>query len=200
MNGTLIRVARTGAAAALIAGCTLSPRPDRTTFLVLAPGAAQIAVPAIARPDLRIGVGPVTLPSYLDRPQFVTRVDAAEITVNEFARWAGPLDRLIAQTVADNLDAYLAPGRALTHPWSRADTPRYAIRIALQRFEATSGDSARLVGRWEIVDSAGTVVSGPQGTDDREGAAAGPKGGTLALSVLLGRLAAEIAGALHRLP
>ena len=200
MNLTPARAAWAAALVVVAAGCGLSPRPDPTTFLVLAPGAAQIPMVMIARQDLRIGVGPVTVPAYLDRPQFVARVDATELSVNEFARWAGPLDRLIAQTVGDNLNAYLALGGVVAYPWSLAEAPHYGIRITLQQFEATTADSALLAGRWEIVDRAGAVVAGPQPASYRGAAGAGPKGGAFALSELLARMSADIAGALRNLP
>jgi len=200
MTSTLVHAARAASLVVLAAGCGLSPRPDPTTFLVLASGAAEVPMPMIARPDLRIGVGPVTLPAYLDRPQFVTRVDATELTVNEFARWAGPLDQLIAQTVSDNLNAYLALGGAVTYPWSRTEAPHYGVRIMLQQFEATAADSALLSGSWEIVDRAGAVVARPGPLSYRGGAAGGPKGGAFALSKLLARMSADIAGALRNLP
>jgi len=191
---------RAVAAVLLAAGCGLSPRPDPTVFLVLAPGAAALPMPAIARQDLRIGVGPVSLPAYLDRPQFVTRVDATALTVNEFARWAGPLDRLVAQTVGDNLHAYLAPGGIVTYPWSPVDAPQYRVRIRLQQFEVTAADSALVIGQWEILNPDGDVVGGPTVADYRGAAAAGPTGGAFTLSELLARVSADIAGALRSLP
>jgi len=189
------------AAAVTVAGaCGLSPRPDPTTFLVLAPGAAAIAMPTIARPDLRIGVGPVTIPTYLDRPQFVTRVDATELQVNEFARWAAPLADLIAETVGANIETYLAVGDLVLHPWSRATPPHYGVRITLQRFEATTADSVVLAGRWDIVDGTGAIVAGPESVRYGGRAAPGPTGGALGLSELLARMSADVAGALRTLP
>jgi uncharacterized lipoprotein YmbA len=188
------------AAVTMIGACGLSPRPDPTTFLVLAPGAAAVAMPTIARPDLRIGVGPVTIPTYLDRPQFVTRVDATELQVNEFARWAAPLAALIAETVGANLETYLAVGDVVLHPWNRARSPHYGVRITLQQFEVTAADSVVMAGRWDIVDGAGTVVAGPESVRYGGRAGPGPKGGAFALSELLARMSADVAGALRTLP
>lgn len=195
------RLAPGGAAVLLITGCLgLSPREDPSIFLVLAPGTVAVPMPAIARQDLRVGVGPVTLPRYLDRPQYVTRVDATEVTVNEYARWAGPLDQLVAEAVAENLAGYLALGAAVTHPWRRMDAPHYAVRLHLLHFEVTGADSASLAGRWEIADPQGTVIVPPRTAAFSRPAAAGPKGGAAALSDLLGLLSAEIAGVLRDLP
>lgn len=196
-----LRTAAGTGALLLLTACALSPREDPTTFLVLAPGAAVVPMPAIARPDLRLGVGPVSLPRYLERPQFVTRVDETEITVNEYARWAGPLPRLIAETIAEDLDLYLAPGDVVIHPWPLRDAPGYAVRVSLLHFEVTNADSAQLVGRWDVADREGTVVIPPRVTTLTSAAtAADPKAGAMALSRLVGLLSAEIAGELRSLP
>lgn len=187
-------------AAVLLAGCGLSPRPDPTVFLVLAPGAAQVAMPAIARQDLRLGVGPVAIPSYLDRVQYVTRVDATTLSVNEFARWSSPLPQLIEETIGQNLDAFLAPGDVLPFPWRRDDGPDYQVRIVLQHFEVTTADSAVLVGRWEIHDRSGATIAGPTPVRYHAPAAPDPQRGAWALSELLGLLSADIAGALRSMP
>ncbi|XLM19490.1 PqiC family protein, partial [Chromobacterium piscinae] len=45
----------------------------------------------------RVLLGPVTLPAALDRPQLVLDNGAGELSLQEFARWSAPLDRLLAQ-------------------------------------------------------------------------------------------------------
>lgn len=178
----------------LLAGCGLSPRKDPTVFLVLAPGAAEVVIPMIARTDLHIGVGPVTLPRYLDRPQLVTRVDATELVVHEFARWSAPLGALVADAIGENLMNYLAAGSVRTHPWAAADRPNVSVRIAIQQFEPVAPDSAVLRARWEVVDADGQPIGEPQASHHRTAAAVGPKAEALALSRLIGLLAADIAG------
>jgi uncharacterized lipoprotein YmbA len=184
----------------VLSTCGLSPRKDPTIFLVLAPGAAAIPMPAIARGDLRVGVGPVIIPSYLDRPQLVTRVTETELDVNEFARWASPLDELIAETVGANLLSYLALGDVVQFPWARAVAPNYGVSLTLLRFEASAADSVELAGRWEIRDGAGAGVAGPTSVELHRAAEPGPQGVAVALSALLARLSSDIADALRNLP
>jgi len=195
------RVATVAGAALIMAGCLgLSPRSDDAIFLVLAPGTAPVPMPAVARQDLRVGVGPVSIPRYLDRPQFVTRLSATEVAVNEHARWAGPLDRLIAETIVENLNGYLALGAAVIHPWRRSDGVQYGVRLRVLHFEVTAADSATLVAQWEIADGHGGVVLPAQRATFTHAAGRGPTAGAAALSDLLGLLSADIAAALRRLP
>ncbi len=52
---------------------------------------------------ISIGLGPVTLPEYLDRPQIVTRTDRNTVLLAEFDRWAEPLSGNVSRTLAENL-------------------------------------------------------------------------------------------------
>ena len=69
--------------AALVAtGCLGGTAPTR--FYVLAPVDGPVVADARA---MTLGVGPVTLASYLDRPQIVTRPATDKIDLGEFDQW-----------------------------------------------------------------------------------------------------------------
>jgi uncharacterized lipoprotein YmbA len=44
-----------------------------------------------------IGVGPITMPRYVDRPQIVTRVGRNQLALGEFDRWAEPLQNNVSR-------------------------------------------------------------------------------------------------------
>jgi uncharacterized protein len=183
---------------ALTAGCALSPRQDPTVFLVLAPTiAAGEAVAGTSYATTIIGVGPVAMPRYLERPQLVARVDATELRVDEHARWSAPLGELFAESVADEIAARLAPQRVAVFPWTMADRPALSIRITVLQLEPVLPDSAVLRARWEIIDAAGARVGEPRIAEIRTTAGAGPKAAAHALSELTGRFGAEIAASLR---
>ncbi len=50
-----------------------------------------------------IGVGPVRIPEYLNRPQMVTRGKSNLLTFAQYDRWAEPLGESIERTIAENL-------------------------------------------------------------------------------------------------
>jgi uncharacterized lipoprotein YmbA len=54
-----------------------------------------------------IGVGPIGLPDYLDRPQIVIRGSGNRLSFSEFDRWAEPLERSFNRAVAGSLDGML---------------------------------------------------------------------------------------------
>ena len=190
------------AAAALLpllaAACSpLNPRPDPTVFLVLSSmeTAAPAAAPALA--GMNIGVGPVTLPAYLQRPQLVARVDQTQVRVNEYARWSAPLTALFSEAVAEHLMTTLRPRAVSAYPWPLNDRPMLSVRIAVQQFETVLPDSAVLRARWELVDRNGNPVAPARVSEHRTASPLDPNEAPVALSRLVGMLASDIAAALR---
>jgi uncharacterized lipoprotein YmbA len=56
---------------------------------------------------LAVAVGPVTVPASVDQPQFVVQVASNRVEVEEFNRWASPLNESIARAVAGDLSSQL---------------------------------------------------------------------------------------------
>jgi len=67
----------------VLSGFAKTP-PTRFYVLPVLTGAETAALSSGVKPDLTIGVGPVTLPPYLDRPQIVTRASRAKLELGEF--------------------------------------------------------------------------------------------------------------------
>src|SRR5215468_10622748 len=87
--------------AALLSGCGGSA-PSR--FYTLDPTAVPEGAPAAS---YAVAVGPVSIPAAVDRPQFVVQSAPNRVSLDEFNRWAGPLDENIARVVAGNLSVLL---------------------------------------------------------------------------------------------
>src|SRR5215468_4864188 len=85
--------------ALLVAGCSSPP----AKFYTL----SADAPPASTTSKLTVVVGPVSVPSVIDRPQIVVTSSANEVTVDEYSRWASPVQDNITRVVADNLAALL---------------------------------------------------------------------------------------------
>ena len=123
---------------------------------------------------LTLGVGPVTLPQYLDRPQMVVRQSPNRLALAEFDRWAESLTDTVPRILTENLGALLGSERVYRHPSSQRRRPDLTVRIAMSRFEGTAAGSALLVARWEILagDSAEPLSTG-RVVERRDGATAG---------------------------
>ena len=173
------------------AGClSLKPQPDPARFYVLS---AAVPEPAARQPGLVVGVGPVTLPDYLDRSQLVTRYGDHRLALAEASRWAEPLEPMVARVLRDDLVAALGAERGIDHPWARNLAPALVVEVDFERFERDSVGTALLDARWRVRHGADVRVgrsrlSQPSASMTSEDAVA-------AMSRVLGRLAGEIAAA-----
>ncbi len=136
-------VAIIGATAALAAGCGSSP-PAR--FYTLSAN----ATPATSNSTLFIAVGPVTVPSVVDRPEFVVSTGPNELRVDEFNRWAGPLQDNLSRAIAENLVAILGTPRVILFPQALATDPEYRVAVEVRSFESTLGNAASIDAVWTI--------------------------------------------------
>src|SRR5262249_17813679 len=105
--------------AAPLVGCSsiLDPRPDLTRYFVLtsAPTSSTQSPPSqAALPSL--GVGPVSLPGYLERPEMVHRTALHEIVPSRLERWAEPLEAATLRVLVEDL-AHLSASPVVRYPW-----------------------------------------------------------------------------------
>lgn len=105
-----------------------------------------------------IGVGPVTLPKYLDRPQIVTRVQGNSLNQADLDQWGGDLNDNITRVLATNLSDLLATDRVSIYPWIDRAPVDYQITLDITRFEKDVDGSVVLDAFWTIVDAKGGSV------------------------------------------
>ena len=131
----------------VLGGCGSTPP---TRFYVL-PTLTDAPPPTSkGKRDLTIGVGPVTLPPYLDRPQIVTRASRAKLDLAEFDQWAASLQDSVARVLAENLSLLIPTDRVVLHPWPRTTAIDYQVIVEVTQFDRTLGGEVVLVARWSI--------------------------------------------------
>jgi uncharacterized lipoprotein YmbA len=131
-------------------GCASSP-PTRL-YVLPSLSEADTAPPA-AQHHLTIGVGPVTLHPYLDRPQIVTRASRARLILGEFDQWGAPLHDSVTRALAENLSLLVPTDRVVLHPWSRTTVPEYQVTVDVLQFDADPGGEVVLAARWQILNA-----------------------------------------------
>jgi uncharacterized protein len=198
----MTRAAKLLAACLLFAGCTLlAPVPDRWRFFTLTalpPRALDAAPPANG---WACGVGPISLPAYLERLEFATRVSPSEVAYSQMDRWAEPLSANVAAVLLQNLSSLLPATPVVGYPWQVGAKVDYQIEIGLRQFECGSDDQCALAGRWLIKDTrTGRFVVTRESSLSRSARASNGVAVAQALSDLLGELSEEIATALRALP
>ena len=144
-----------GVALLVLSGCFGSTPPTHF-YLVPSLTSGDTAPPASAgQRDLTLGVGPVTVPPYLDRPQIVTRTSRAKLTLADFDQWAGPLADTIARVLSEDLSLLIPTERVVLYPWSRAIDPDYQITVEVLQFDRGPGGEVVLAARWSLLDRDG---------------------------------------------
>ena len=89
---------------AVIAGCAST---QTTKFYTLS--SAREGLPGTnrspAHSSLVIGLMPVEIPDYLDRPQLVTRMSDGQVLRADFDKWAGSIRTDIERVIVENISA-----------------------------------------------------------------------------------------------
>jgi len=190
----LARLRPLAVVALLALGACLGPRTDPSAFFLLSspvPAAEGAPVP------VSIGLGPVTLPGYLDRPQIVTRLSDDEISLAEADRWAEPLAANLLRTLEENL-AKLLPGSSYVgYPWYAADAPDYAVTLDVRRFEADASGAVVLDAIWRL-DRGDARVDGGAARIEDQADGPGRAAAVAAHSRALAELSREIVAGVRR--
>ncbi len=127
----------------LTAGCAATPA---SRFYTL----SATPTPATTSSDLSVAVGPVSVPAALDRPQIVVTMGPNQVLLDEFNRWASPLQNNIARVVAENLVAMLGTPRVTLSLQTLTAGADYRAAIEVQRFESAPGEAATLDAVWAV--------------------------------------------------
>lgn len=180
-------------AIAALAGCASSPV---TAFYALEPmpltGEESVGGPLV-------GVGPMTVASYLRRPQLVTRRADGEIRVEEFHRWVEPLDDSLPRLLTHNLAVLVPQASFVEVPALSTVRPAARVLANITRFEVDASGRALLEVQWGI-DDRQALLFGPR----REifyapvGGAGAPADQVLALQSTLEQFSRAIASEVPR--
>ncbi len=173
----------------LLAGCA-SAKPKFYTL-------DSTALPAAALSShISVMVGPVSVPASVDQPQFVVQVAPNRVDVDEFNRWASPLNESIARALAADLSSQLGTPDVTAAPLANF-APQYRVAVDVQRFESVKGQEAVVEAVWVVRSAAGgqtrtgrTVAREPVAGDGFDALAA-------AHSRALARISADIAAAIQ---
>jgi uncharacterized lipoprotein YmbA len=143
MMPRITAIATLWALAALAAGCASTPSSH---FYTLSAANGPAAPPS----NLSIAVGPVSVPAVVDRPQIVVDVGPNQVRLEEFNRWAAPLQNNIARVVADNLIQMLGTPRVISAVQSSSVDTDYRAAIDVQNFQSAPGEAAILDAVWTV--------------------------------------------------
>ena len=131
------------AIAAVAAGCASTPQ---SRFYTL----SATTAPSASTSTLSVSVGPVSVPAVVDRPQIVVSTGANQVKLDEFNRWAAPLQDSLAGVIAEDLAGILGTPSVTVFPADSSAGAQYRVAVELQRFESTPGVSTVLDATWTV--------------------------------------------------
>ena len=130
------------AAALLLTGC--GGAKDQY-FRLSAAGPATTKLTGVA-----VGIGPVALPSYVDRAELVFQSGPNQFEIPAKVRWAGPLTDNFAQVLAADVGRRLNSGNVVANPAPGDTRFRYRVSVTVRQFHAVSGQDAILEAAWRV--------------------------------------------------
>jgi len=151
----LITTAILGAVMALLWGCASTTQPSKFYVLSVLTQPKATTQVTTSNADMLIGIGPVTLPAYLNRSQIVTRTSENELKLAEFHLWAEPLKENIARVLMESLSNLLNTNRIVTYPWRTSISVAYQITLDVVRFDVGSDGNAVMNVYWTVYDKDG---------------------------------------------
>ena len=173
----------------VLAACSTTPA---TQFYKLSslPSGQQENPALFPGENIAIGVGPVELPEFLDRPQIVTRKSQNQLEISEFHRWAASFPRDFSRVLAKNISTLLPTDRVAVYPWGDGFSPTYRVRVDVEQFDGQLGEQVFLRVIWSVLDQEGanelvarkTLIEEPVLTSDYEGLVAAQSNALATLS------------------
>ncbi len=151
---TIPRLAALLCAAALLTACGGSPAVRHYLIAPVAGTGTATSLPA----GTVIGLGPVSVPDYLSRPQMALRTSVSTVEYRDGERWAEPFAENVRRVLKENLVAALAGATLRAYPWPRSEAVDYQVEVEITRFDAGASGTVVLEGQWSLQDGHGTVL------------------------------------------
>ena len=158
---SFFRIFLAGVIAASMTGCSymakqvLAPQKDVSKFYLLTP-TADTAAPAQAAAatsgNFTLGLGPIKLPPYLDRPEIVTRAAPNRLELSKEDRWGESIQNGFTSAIERDLAAQ-AGAAVVVFPWYNTVHIDMQVQIDVYRFETDANGTATLSAKWTILDS-----------------------------------------------
>ena len=134
----------------LSSGCMRNSGPVQFYMLNADSGVADTVRVSAASQGPVIGLGPIRIPEYLNRPQMIIAIADNQYRLSEDHRWAEPLDQNISLALFKALPHQLGTDRIVRFPWSQRQVIDYQVGIDILEFNVDASGQSRLIAQWFI--------------------------------------------------
>ena len=105
-----------------------------------------------------IGVGPIKIPQYLNRPMIVSRTGPNEIQSDEFHQWAEPLPENMSRVMSADLLALTGAAHSFAFPWRAAIPIDVQVTVNVMQFDVSPDGDVTLKAQWSLLEEKGKRV------------------------------------------
>lgn len=106
--------------------------------------------------DVFIGVGPVKIPEYLDRPQIVTQSKEKMLKFAQFDRWGESLDLGMVRLIGEDLSVMFPGAKFTLYPWNLSIPVKYQVVVEIVQLDSELDKDLFLVAQWLVIDAQNT--------------------------------------------
>ncbi|MCX5698034.1 MAG: PqiC family protein [Candidatus Omnitrophica bacterium] len=141
----------------VLSGCISVPNSPTPRFYVLqAVDGNQVSKKINITSDVFIGVGPVKIPEYQDRPQIVTQGKEKMLKFAQFDRWGESLDLGVARLIREDLTVMLPGAKFTLYPWNPTISVKYQVVVEIVQLDSDLDKDLFLVAQWQVIDAQNT--------------------------------------------
>jgi uncharacterized protein len=134
----------------VLSGCMRNNGPVQFYMLNADSGIADAVRTPVASQGPVIGLGPIRIPDYLNRPQMIVAISENQYRLSEDHRWAERLDQNISLALFKALPRQLGTDRIVRFPWSQRQAVDYQVGIDILEFNVDASGESRLIAQWFV--------------------------------------------------
>ena len=138
----------------VLSGCiSVQNSPTPRFYMLQAVYENQVSKKINIASDVFIGVGPVKIPEYQDRPQIVTQSKEKMLKFAQFDRWGESLDLGVARLIGEDLTAMLPGAKFTLYPWDSTIPVKYQVVVEIVQLDSELDKDLFLVAQWLVIDA-----------------------------------------------
>jgi uncharacterized lipoprotein YmbA len=150
-NPILYRIAVVAAfVAAIVSIACGGTRPSRFFLLESSPAPDKPLEVKDVGSQILIGLMPIDLADYLDRPQLVSTYSDNRVEYAEYDRWAEPLGYNLSRVLREEINGGLEGAIVVDYPLPPQIRPVYRVSLKIVRLDVRDNGSAVLSAKWAV--------------------------------------------------
>lgn len=134
----------------LMSACAHDAKPVEFYRLSADVGLKQTNKSVANLKNVTVGLGPIRVPDYLNRPQMLVAISDNQYTLSEEHRWAEKLDQNILLALYKVLPEQLNTEHLIRYPWAQRQEIDYQVGIDILDLTVDAQGQSQLIAQWFI--------------------------------------------------